>query len=1066
MVSSMKNRIPILKEQFEKFGLEQIMKSNEDISLENFDKMNLIHNKLTKYPEFSTLPFGEFYGLNLILFFYHSIFSNLFKDISLDSFNDIAEIASQNLGKKEYDNFQKLIVEKYEESINIPDYKSIIIWLCNQNPALKKFKIFFDDKSLINESIYYEYIEIAKKYFEKTPTLVNNFGLFELLLLPSQKFPNSIFEQLNYIRSNFDLLPEKMLTFFLQGIDLLQEENTFRGGGPGPTEIYQFEDYPEYEKFTEDKDWMSHLVLIAKSTFVWLSQLSRKYGRKIHRLDEIPEQELIDLSQKGFNGLWLIGIWNRSQASGKFKNLKGNPDALASAYSLKNYSVSDKLGGDLAMSQLQKTAWKYGIRIGCDMVPNHMGIDSDWIVEHPDWFLQTDQPPFAAYSFNSQNLSERPEIEVFMEDHYYDETDAAIVFKMIDRRDGKVRFIYHGNDGTSIPWNDTAQLNYSLPEVREAIIQEIITIAKTFPVIRFDAAMVLAKKHIQRLWFPEAGSGGAIPSRSRFSLSKKEFNFLFPNEFWREVVDRVAIEAPDTLLLAEAFWMMEGYFVRTLGMHRVYNSAFMNMLKNEENDKYQESDEETAIDQFGTNDKYFGVCTLMVTMPGLPMFAHGQIEGFTEKYGMEYSRPKRWEKINEKLLARHQKEIFPLLKKRYLFSDVENFVFYNFWQSQEQINKNVFAYSNKYLQEKCLIIFHNSYANISGFIHNAKKNVMIEDNHLWKDTSFAKEWNLSNDPNHFAIFTDTISGLIYLRNSQKLHKHGLSMHLRAYEYVVLGDVYEVNDVDGNYKEIYEALKGRGTKDLSKSLKKIQYKQFLDIIRQILSPVMLKQLVFTWQHTPIKLQTPILAELESRMSSQISTLCEFLKTDFKKNYSKTISESIVSLIKNKKFVLSKEDATAIIIAEILFPLEDVFLTTDKENWYQELLIKETIIDLFTDFEINASIISENIGILIKLLPIFKQTTIPSFGWITKLLENISVKKFLGIHKFDNSEWFNKEAFEEFLRLLELLIELKSSDLTNIHQWNNFIVILKDSQINSQYKIENLLAYFKGVTSWVD
>jgi hypothetical protein len=25
--------------------------------------------------------------------------------------------------------------------------------------------------------------------------------------------------------------------------------------------------------------------------------------------------------------------------------------------------------------------------------------------------------------------------------------------------------------------------------------------------------------------------------------------------------------------------MMEGYFVRTLGMHRVYNSAFMHMLR-------------------------------------------------------------------------------------------------------------------------------------------------------------------------------------------------------------------------------------------------------------------------------------------------------------------------------------------------------------------------------------------------------------------------------------------------------------------------------------------------------
>ena len=53
------------------------------------------------------------------------------------------------------------------------------------------------------------------------------------------------------------------------------------------------------------------------------------------------------------------------------------------------------------------------------------------------------------------------------------------------------------------------------------------------------------------------------------------------------VVDRVAAEAPDTLLLAEAFWMLEGYFVRTLGMHRVYNSAFMNMLHREKNGEYR-----------------------------------------------------------------------------------------------------------------------------------------------------------------------------------------------------------------------------------------------------------------------------------------------------------------------------------------------------------------------------------------------------------------------------------------------------------------------------------------------
>ncbi len=49
-------------------------------------------------------------------------------------------------------------------------------------------------------------------------------------------------------------------------------------------------------------------------------------------------------------------------------------------------------------------------------------------------------------------------------------------------------------------------------------------------------------------------------------------------------------------------------------------------------------DEQTAIEQFGDGDKYFGVCTLMATLPGLPMFAHGQVEGLREKYGMEFRR--------------------------------------------------------------------------------------------------------------------------------------------------------------------------------------------------------------------------------------------------------------------------------------------------------------------------------------------------------------------------------------------------------------------------------------------
>ena len=81
-------------------------------------------------------------------------------------------------------------------------------------------------------------------------------------------------------------------------------------------------------------------------------------------------------------------------------------------------------------------------------------------------------------------------------------------------------------------------------------------------------------------------------------------------------------------------------------------------------------DERTAVEQFGKGDKYFGVCTLMITMPGLPMFGHGQIEGYAEKYGMEYRRAYWDESPDPWLVERHEREIVPLLRRRNLFDEL------------------------------------------------------------------------------------------------------------------------------------------------------------------------------------------------------------------------------------------------------------------------------------------------------------------------------------------------------------------------------------------------------------
>ena len=511
-------------------------------------------------------------------------------------------------------------------------------------------------------------------------------SLLQLLLEPILAAPDALSKQLGYVVAHWaDLLPPELLDEITLAFALVAEEETMRGGGPGPGEIPTFNrhDAEELERFSPDSDWMPHVVLIAKTVYVWLDQLSRLYQRPITKLDEIPDDELEEMARRGFTSLWLIGLWERSTASATIKQRMGNHDAVASAYSLYDYVVAADLGGEEALERLNQRCRQRGLRLACDVVPNHTGIDSLWSKEHPDWFIQVDHPPYPAYSFSGPDLSTQEGLELYIDDGYWNHRDAAVVFKHVQH--GRVRYIYHGNDGTHLPWNDTAQLNFLREDVREAMICTILAVARRFKIIRFDAAMTLAKKHFERLWFPLPGAAG-VPSRAEHTLSRAEFERLFPVEFWRQVVDRVAAEVPDTLLLAEAFWLMEGYFVRTLGMHRVYNSAFMNMLKREENGKYRgvirqilefdsgilqrfvnfmnNPDEETAVAQFGKGDKYFAVATLLATMPGLPMFGHGQIDGFEEKYGMEYRRARYQEIPDQGFIAYHEQKIFPRSEER------------------------------------------------------------------------------------------------------------------------------------------------------------------------------------------------------------------------------------------------------------------------------------------------------------------------------------------------------------------------------------------------------------------
>src|SRR5215213_4173166 len=258
---------------------------------------------------------------------------------------------------------------------------------------------------------------------------------------------------------------------------------------------------------------------MAKSSYVWLEQLARSFQRPITTLADVPDEELDRLAGLGVTGLWLIGLWQRSEASADIKRRRGDADAVASAYAIDDYRIADDLGGEPAYEDLKRRAWHRQIRLAADMVPNHMGIDSRWVTDHAERFISVAEAPFPAYSFTGPDLSRDPRVEIQLEDHYWDASDAAVVFRRRDRATGDERFVYHGNDGTSFPWNDTAQLDYLRADVREAVIRTILDVARRAPILRFDAAMVLARRHIRRLWFPEPGAGGAIPSRAEHAMS-------------------------------------------------------------------------------------------------------------------------------------------------------------------------------------------------------------------------------------------------------------------------------------------------------------------------------------------------------------------------------------------------------------------------------------------------------------------------------------------------------------------------------------------------------------------
>ena len=277
-------------------------------------------------------------------------------------------------------------------------------------------------------------------------------------------------------------------------------------------------------------------------------------------------------------------------------------------------------------------------------------------------------------------------------------------------------------------------------------------------------------------------------------------------------------------------------------MHRVYNSAFMHMLRDENGAGYRKliretiefdpeilkryvnfmsnPDEETALEQFGNGDKYFGVASVMATLPGLPMLGHGQVEGFAEKYGMEFRRARLEEVPDPWLVERHQREIFPLFHRRGWFAEAHDFLLYDLVTDGGGVDEHVLAYSNGTGPTRSLVIYHTRFGSTAGTIREsaayARRSAAGAKRLVRR--SLAEGLGLPDDPTVFVTFRDARTGLAYIRSSHELRERGLWLALDAYQGHVFWEFDEVRDGSaGQWRRLTDHLAGAGVPSLEDAL---------------------------------------------------------------------------------------------------------------------------------------------------------------------------------------------------------------------------------------------------------
>jgi hypothetical protein len=351
--------------------------------------------------------------------------------------------------------------------------------------------------------------------------------------------------------------------------------------------------------------WPRYPSIYEINTWVWLSEISHKYGTTIN-LSCVPPAEWDAIASFGFDAVWFMGVWERSPTGIAVSNQNASlledfrralpdfrsEDNVGSPYCVRRYVVDDALGGCDGLAVARRELSKRRMNLVLDFVPNHVAPDHPWVAEHPEFFIHG----------NAGDIHSAP--GSYME-------ACGRVFAC-------------GRDPYFPAWYDVLQLNAFEPTLRQAVIATLSNIAEQCDGVRCDMAILVMNSTFELTWGDRAG-----PRPSK--------------EYWQEVIPIVKDRYPGFLFVAEAYWglewelqqqgfdfcydktlydRMEHGTPESIRLHLCADLAYQNKLL-----RFIENHDEPRAAATFPAAKQQAVAVCVSTLPGTRLFHEGQFEG-------------------------------------------------------------------------------------------------------------------------------------------------------------------------------------------------------------------------------------------------------------------------------------------------------------------------------------------------------------------------------------------------------------------------------------------------------